>query len=157
MVRCRRSAPPGRVLELVELRSSNPIENVLTGRLDARAIKADHDARVDAPGQEGAERHVRHHVRFDRIGEHALERMRGFVGGAAKRFGSGNDAASTGGPRVGRPCRSGMGGGQLLDPLKIARLRGRVRKRQIVVERLGIDLAIAQHRPQSATDLGAEV
>ena len=67
--RCRSASRPARACSSSSnCGSSNPIENVFTGRDEASRHQPDDDARVDAAREEGAERHVADHVRAHRIG-----------------------------------------------------------------------------------------
>ena len=64
---------PG-VFQLVERRLVEPDGKRLHARAGGLRHQADNQARVDAAGQERAERNVAHQMRADGVGEHVEER-----------------------------------------------------------------------------------
>ena len=65
---------------------------VLIGRREASLIKRHQRARVDAAGEERAERHVGHHLADHRLAQAVAQRLDGL--GVASTTPSGTDAAS---------------------------------------------------------------
>ena len=128
--------------------------------------EGDHQARVDAAGEERADRYVRDHACGDRLGEDRLELVGHLLGGAVDRFGArlldGLPCRPVGpererAPRGGRPVGGReLAGEQLRDPAV-----DRVRRRHAVVpevkgDGVAVDLRAEPGECAQRLELGGE-
>ena len=146
-----------RVLELVERRLVEADRERLHRAPDAAAISADDEARVDAAGEERAERHVADQVRADGVARAPRAAARRRPLPIRRTFPSAG-TASTARSRCGRRCHvSRWPGGSLRTSLEDRPVARRVEERQVVIERVGIELARQVGRAEQRLDLGAEI
>ena len=154
-----------RARQLVEGRILEPDRERRDGARDLLAHEREHGRRVEAAGEEHADRHVAHEVASHRVGEEVAERLDAVANGELLGL------ARVLEPPVGVHLDAALVGHQqmarhhLLDALVAGERRGHVTEGQVVVEGLEVRLAIdvgghqrlQLRREQQLVRIGTEV
>jgi hypothetical protein len=145
-----------RMFQLVELRLVEADRERLDGPAGGLRHQPDDEARVDPAGEERAQRHVADHVRPYGVGQHGTQRARGVGLAAAKRLGGADlPVLDDVGAAVFPPQE--VARRQLAHAFEERSIARRVQKREVVVERLQVELPIDRSGGEERLDLGPEV
>src|ERR1700730_487316 len=145
-----------RGLELVAFSLVEPDGERLDPGAGRLRHQSDDETRIDAAGQKRTKRDVAHEVGSDGVGQYRAQLGNGFGLRAGERVGSGQTPVRSG-VDAAIPPGEQMSGWQLVDAPEDRTVPGRVQKREIVIERVEIEIAGHVRRAEDGLDLGPEV